>query len=93
MLEGEEVSVLKVYQRLAAEVGVDVTVLFVLSPLFRVLLDELILVEGDFPRWNGGRSTRVGWVDREEFSNKHAFRRHQNETKVAVLAPYAVNLS
>ena len=78
---------------MAADVGVDVTVLFVLSPLFRVLLDELILVEGDCPRWNGGRSTRVGWVDRGEFSNKHALRCRQNDTKVAVLAPYAVNLS
>ena len=93
MLEGEELSVLEGRQRLAADVGVDVTVLFVLSPLFRVLLDEIILVEGEFPRWNFGSSTRVGWVDRGKLSDKHALRRRQDETKVAVLVPYAVNLS
>ena len=93
MLEGEEVRVLEGRQRLATDVGVDVTVLFVLSPLFRVLLDEIILVEGEFPRWNFGSSTRVGWVDRGELSDNHAVRRRQDETKVAVLAPYVGNLS
>ena len=88
VLEGGEVGVLKGRQDLVVGGDVNVTKIFVLLPLFRVLLDELLLAKGGCPCRNVVRSTRVGWADKRYLDDKHILRCRQDKPKVAVLAPY-----
>ena len=87
MLEGGNVGVLEFRQELVAEGGVDVTTLVVLLPLFRVLSYELLLVEGGFPRKNGGHSTGVSRADEGDLADKRILRCRQENPKMAVLSP------
>ena len=59
----------------------------VLSPLLCVISDELLLIEGVCPSQNGGRLTGVGQSDEGDLADKRALCCHQDEPKVAVLAP------
>ena len=74
------------------EVGVDVTTLVILLPLFRVFLDELLLVKAVCPRRNGERPTRVNQADKGDLADERILLRHQDEPKVAVLSPSAGTL-
>ena len=55
--------------------------------LFRMLLDEVLLVEGGCPLQNDGRLTGVGWSDEGDLSEKRILRHCQDEPNVNVLAP------
>ena len=74
------------------EVGVNFTTLVILSPLFIVFSDELLIVKAVCPRRNGERPTRVNQADKRDLADERILRRHQDEPKVAVLAPSAGTL-
>ena len=60
VLGGEEVGVQEFIQQMIAKCDVDASTLVLLTTLLCVLSDEFLLVEGLFPRRDGGSSTGVG---------------------------------
>ena len=82
MLEGGEVGVLKGRQDLVVGGDVNVTKKFVLLPLFRVLLDELLLAKGGCPCRNVVRSTRVGWADKGDLDDERVLCLYQDDPEV-----------
>ena len=87
MLDGGEVSILEGRYELVAEGGVNVTTLVLLLPLFHVLLGEILLVEGGFPRFNIGSFNWAGWEDEGGFSGERVLSCCRDNPEVVVLAP------
>ena len=92
MLEGGEVDILECRQELVAEGEVNVTKILVLRTLIRVISDDIFLVKGRCPHQNSGRSTGVGWADKRELADERVLCYHQDDPKVAFLAPSAGTL-
>ena len=61
--------------------------LVVFSPLFQVLLDELLFDKGGCPRQNDQHLNGVGWVDEGNLVDEGIFCRRQDDPNVAVLDP------
>ena len=92
VLEGVVVGFLGCIQKLILECGVDVSTLFILKTLIRVLPDEFLIIEMGFPHWYGGHSSRVDPADKRDWADERVLHHHQDKPKVVVLENYAGNL-
>ena len=54
-----------------------------------MILEERILVEGGYPRWDAGCVNWFGWADEWVSGDEGILSSRQDETEVAVLAPAA----
>ena len=92
VLQGGEVCVLKFREELISEGSVNFTTFIVLSTLFGVLAEELLLVEGVCTLRDVGCATGVGQADEWVSGDKGVLSCCQDEPEVAVLAPAAGTL-